>query len=158
MIMKITILAVGKKHDPKLVSVIDDYIGRLTHYTEVSWRLIEAKISSSMNPDQIKNLESDLLLAQLNQGDVVVLLDETGVQLSSIELADKLQGYMNQGRKNIVIIIGGAYGVSENVFKRSDFILSLSKLVFPHQLVRLILVEQLYRAHTILAGEKYNHI
>lgn len=156
--MKITILAVGKKHDPKLVSVIDDYIGRLTHYTEVSWRLIEAKISSSMNPDQIKNLESDLLLAQLNQGDVVVLLDETGVQLSSIELADKLQGYMNQGRKNIVIIIGGAYGVSENVFKRSDFILSLSKLVFPHQLVRLILVEQLYRAHTILAGEKYNHI
>ena len=156
--MKIKILAIGKKHDPKIANAIDDYIGRLNHYTEISWKIIEAKISSSMNPDQIKNLESDLLLNQLDQDDIVLLLDETGVQLSSIELADKIQVYMNKGSKNIVIIIGGAYGVSENVFNRSDFIWSLSKLVFPHQLVRLILVEQLYRAHTILADEKYHHI
>lgn len=156
--MKIKILAIGKKHDPKLATAIDDYIGRLNHYTEISWKIIEAKISSSMNPDQIKDLESDLLLNQLDQDDKVILLDETGVQLSSIELADKIQAYMNQGSKNIVIIIGGAYGVSENVFKRSDFTWSLSKLVFPHQLVRLLLVEQLYRAHTILAGEKYHHM
>lgn len=156
--MKITILAIGKKHDPKLATAIDEYVGRLAHYADLSWKLIEAKISSSMNPDHIKKLESDLLLNQLAQSDKVILLDESGNQLSSIELSDKLQKYMNHGDKNIVFVIGGAYGVGEDIIKRSDFIWSLSKLVFPHQLVRLILIEQLYRAHTILAGEKYHHI
>lgn len=111
-----------------------------------------------MNTDQIKMVESDLLLKNIEPNDEVVLLDETGNQLSSVELSNRLQRYMNHGNKNVVFIIGGAFGVSEELMRRSNYTLSLSKLVFPHQLVRLILIEQLYRAHTILAGEKYHHI
>ena len=156
--MKITILAIGKKHDSKIAPAIDDYNKRLNHYTEVTWKLIEAKISSSMNTDQIKMVESDLLLKNIEPNDEVVLLDETGNQLSSVELSNRLQRYMNHGNKNVVFIIGGAFGVSEELMRRSNYTLSLSKLVYPHQLVRLILIEQLYRAYTILAGEKYHHI
>lgn len=156
--MKITILAIGKKHDSKIAPAIDDYNKRLNHYTDITWKLIEAKISSSMNIDQIKQVESDLLLRNIEPNDEVVLLDETGNQLSSVELSNRLQRYMNHGNKNVVFIIGGAFGVSEELMCRSNYTLSLSKLVFPHQLVRLILIEQLYRAHTILAGEKYHHI
>lgn len=152
------ILAIGKKNDPKLALAIEDYTKRFSHYADISWRLVEAKISRSMKPDQIKRVESDLLLTNIEPSDRVILLDEAGMQLSSIELSNKMQNYMNQGDKGIVFIIGGAYGVNEEVISRSDFIWSLSKLVFPHQLVRLILIEQLYRAHTILAGEKYHHM
>ncbi|MCB9823102.1 23S rRNA (pseudouridine(1915)-N(3))-methyltransferase RlmH [Candidatus Nomurabacteria bacterium] len=156
--MKITILAIGKKHDPKIVSAIEDYTKRLGHYTDVGWNLIEAKISSAMNQEQIKREESSLLLDHIKQNDEVILLDETGEQLNSVGLAQKLQNYMNQANKNVIIIIGGSYGVNEDLMQRSNFTWSLSKLVFPHQLVRLILAEQLYRAHSILAGEKYHHI
>lgn len=156
--MKIKILAIGKKHDPKLIGATNDYNKRLSHYADISWKLIEAKISSSMNPEQIKRAESDLILSQIEQSDEVVLLDETGKQLGSDELSEKLQNYMNRSVKKVVFVIGGAYGVSDDLKHRADLIWSLSSLVFPHQLVRLILIEQLYRAHTILAGEKYHHI
>ncbi len=155
--MKITIVAIGKKHDPKLLSVIEDYTKRLNHYVRCEWKLVEAKITSSMTSEQIKNAESDSISTLLSDEDTVVLLDERGTELSSVELATKLQHFMNSSTKNMVFIIGGAYGVNEKLMKRADFTLSLSKLVFPHQLVRLILIEQLYRAHTILAGEKYHH-
>ncbi len=156
--MKITILAIGKKHDPKLLSSIEDYTKRLQHYTPITWDLIEAKISSSMSPDEIKQIESELLLSKLRPEDKVILLDERGTQLSSIENAQAIQKHLNKGTKHLVFVIGGAYGVSDELKARADFIWSLSPLVFPHQLVRLILVEQLYRAHTILAGEKYHHV
>ena len=155
--MKITIVAIGKKHDPKLLSIIEDYTKRLNHYVKSEWKLVEAKITSSMTNEQIKNAESDVMSSLLSNEDTVILLDERGTELSSVELATKLQHFMNSSTKNMVFIIGGAYGVNEKLMKRADFTLSLSKLVFPHQLVRLILIEQLYRAHTILAGEKYHH-
>ncbi len=156
--MKITILAIGKKHDPKLKSSIEDYCSRLAHYTTLEWNLVEAKISPSQSSDEIRNIESKELVKHISNEDIVILLDETGIQLSSPELANKLQTYMNRGTKRIVLVIGGAFGVTEDFKQRANFIWSLSKLVFPHQLVRLLLAEQLYRAYTILANEKYHHI
>lgn len=155
--MKITILAIGKKHDPKLEAAILEYSKRLSHYVKLEWKLVEVKVTASMPEAAIRDSESKMLEVQLSPEDTIVLLDERGEQLDSPQLAQKLQSYMNQSVKNLVFVIGGAYGVNEIIAKRADFIWSLSSLVFPHQLVRLILTEQLYRAHTILAGEKYHH-
>lgn len=155
--MKITILAIGKKHDPKLKVAIEDYTARLSHYTKLEWKLTEAKITPTMSEDEIRKIESGLLLSHISLGNRVVLLDEYGAELGSAELAQKLQDYMNYSTKNLIFVIGGAYGVNEELKNRADFTWSLSPLVFPHQLVRLILIEQLYRAQTILAGEKYHH-
>lgn len=155
--MKILLLAIGRKHDQKLVDALYEYEKRLEHYADVSWDLVEAKITSSMNPEEIKKAESQVLLARTTTNDTLVLLDETGQQLSSPELAAKIQTFKNSSTKRLVFIIGGAYGVTGEVQQRANLVWSLSKLVFPHQLVRLILVEQLYRAHTILAREKYHH-
>lgn len=154
--MKITILAIGKKHDPKLEAAILGYTKRLNHYVQASWKLVEVKLGN-LAAEEVKRAETKLLIAQLKPEDKVILLDETGSQLSSPENAEKLQNYLNKGTKHLVFIIGGAYGVTDELKTRADFIWSLSPLVFPHQLVRLILVEQLYRAHTILANEKYHH-
>lgn len=154
--MRITILAIGKKHEPKLEAAILDYTKRLGHYTQATWRLVEIKLGN-LSAEEIKRAETKLLIAQIKPEDKVILLDETGVQLSSPENAEKLQKHLNKGTKHLVFIIGGAYGVTDELKTRADFIWSLSPLVFPHQLVRLILVEQLYRAHTILASEKYHH-
>lgn len=155
--MKITVLAIGKKHDPKLRAAIEEYTKRLQHYAPVSWGLVEAKITSSMSENEIKSVESQALLSKISGTDTVVLLDESGTQLNSPIFAERLQNYMNQSVKNLVFIIGGAYGVTDEVKHRAAFTWSLSPLVFPHRLVRLILIEQLYRAHTIIAGEKYHH-
>ncbi len=155
--MKITILAIGKKHDSKLEASIQDYTSRLNHYVKCEWKLVESKITASMNDDQIRRKESDTLRTHISDSDVVTLLDERGSELSSPALAQRIQKFMNSGVQNVVFVIGGAYGVDEAFMQRADFIWSLSKLVFPHQLVRLILAEQLYRAHTILTGEKYHH-
>src|SRR5690606_26864495 len=118
---------------------------------------VEAKIGSSMSPEEIKRVETDLLQSFVAPEDKVILLDETGTELSSVANANRLQNYLNSATKHLVVIIGGAYGVTDELKKRADFIWSLSPLVFPHQLVRLILIEQLYRGFTILAGEKYHH-
>lgn len=155
--MKITILAIGKKHDPKLLAAVNDYSERLSHYTSFEWKLVESKLTTSMSEAQIREVESKLLLSSFEPGSLIVLLDETGRQLNSMQLSQRMQTYMNQGIKRVTFVIGGAYGASDELKNRADFVLSLSELVFPHQHVRLILVEQLYRAHTILAGEKYHH-
>jgi 23S rRNA (pseudouridine1915-N3)-methyltransferase len=156
--MKITILAIGKKHDPKIEESISDYSKRLGRYVKLEWRLLDIKLPPSANGDKIRTLESNVIRKELNQSDTSILLDERGNSLTSPEFANTIQGFMNSGLQNIVFIIGGAYGVDDDLFNHVDFRLSLSKLVFPHQLVRLILLEQIYRAHTILAGEKYHHV
>ena len=155
--MRITILAIGKKHDPKLVDAIMDYTKRLKYYSPVQWELVEVKITPSMNSEQIKTAESNILYSKINASDTVVLLDERGNELSSPTLAKQIQNYLNTSVQNVVFIIGGAYGIDTVLQQRADLIWSLSSLVFPHQLVRLILIEQLYRVHTILAGEQYHH-
>ena len=156
--MKLVILAIGKRHDPNLLKAIDNYTKRVKNYSPVQWELCEAKISSSMDASEIKILESNLLLSKIKPNDQVVLLDETGTQFDSVGLSKRLQQYMNSSTKSLVFIIGGAYGISSELNKRANFVWSLSSLVLPHQLVRLVLIEQLYRAYTILAGEKYHHI
>lgn len=155
--MKIAILAIGKKHEPKIEDMIEEYTQRLSRYVTFEWKLVEAKITASMTSAQIKAAESAVLLEKLRSSDIVIVLDEHGSELGSDLLAQRLEKFMNTSVQNVVFIIGGAYGVDESLKERADFIWSLSKLVFPHQLVRLILAEQLYRAHTILAGEKYHH-
>lgn len=155
--MKIIILAISKKNDKMLTNAISDYSQRLRHYTKLEWNLVETKILPSFSEDEIRRAESELLLQALDPEDTIILLDEIGEQLQSPQLAKKLQSYMNRATRSLIFIIGGAYGVDERLKDRADFIWSLSELVFPHQLVRLILAEQLYRAHTILAGEKYHH-
>lgn len=156
--MKITILAIGKKHDPKLSVAIEEYCRRLHHYTKCEWKLVEAKTTQSMTEQEIRDSESEVITNTIPSGSTVILLDERGSQLSSPEIAKKIQRYRNNSIKDLVFIIGGAYGVNESLMQKADFTWSFSKLVFPHQLVRLVLVEQLYRAHTILAGEKYHHL
>lgn len=155
--MKITILAIGKRHDPNLADAIFDYTKRLGHYTNIGWHLVDAKVTGSMRPDQIRAVESAVLLQNLDDQDKVILLDETGTQLSSTENAEAIQKHRNKATKHLVFVIGGAYGVSDELKERADFVWSLSKLVLPHQLVRLVLIEQLYRAFTILGGEQYHH-
>lgn len=155
--MKITILAIGRKHEPKLSDAIEGYTKRLNHYCPTSWKLVEAKITSSMSPDEIKRAETQVLLAGTNPEDKIILLDESGTQLSSTQNAEALQKHLNKSTKHLVFIIGGAYGVTDQLKNQADFNWSLSNLVFPHQLVRLILVEQLYRGFTIVNNEKYHH-
>lgn len=155
--MKISILAIGKKHDPKLISAIEDYTKRLNRYCPTSWELVEALITSSMSPDEIKRVESKKILSHIKPEDKIILLDENGAELSSTQNAEALQKHLNKSTKHLVFVIGGAYGVTEELKSRADFIWSLSNLVFPHQLVRLILVEQLYRGFTIINNEKYHH-
>lgn len=155
--MNITIITVGKKHDSKLIAAIEDYQKRASRYMPLQWRYAQIKHSSSDNIELIKKRESQKIISLLDPSDWVCLLDETGTTATTPQLAEKIEHCKNNSVRNIVFIIGGAFGVDETIAKRADFILSLSRLVFPHQLVRLILVEQIYRAHTILAGENYHH-
>ncbi|MBI5126341.1 MAG: 23S rRNA (pseudouridine(1915)-N(3))-methyltransferase RlmH [Candidatus Taylorbacteria bacterium] len=147
--MKILLISVGKKHDPAFLDAITDFTHRISHYTPVEWKFL--------NPsDNIKS-ESVDILASVNERDYVVLLDERGKQMSSPDLAQFLEKRLNESVHRLVFIIGGAFGVDEEVRKRAHTTIALSQLVFPHQLVRLILAEQIYRAFTILRGEKYHH-
>lgn len=155
--MKIIIIAVGKKHDDKLVSAISKYEQRCQRYLPLEWRYITTKSTPSTDITTLKRQESQKILSQLRPEDWVCLLDETGKEISTPQLAENIEHCKNNSIKNMVFIIGGAYGVDSSVIQRADFSWSLSPLVFPHQLVRLILTEQLYRAHTILAGEHYHH-
>ena len=156
--MKINFWSVGKTHEPYVKEGIELFTKRITHYYPIEWKIFpNAKIVSSMNEEQIKKAEASALLSALQNDDVLVALDENGKQLNSIELANFIQQKANESTKNIIFLIGGAYGIHESVLKRCDFKWSLSKLVFPHQLVRLILAEQIYRACTIIRNEKYHH-
>ncbi len=145
---QILIISVGKKHDVLLADAIAHYEGRLKHYCKLSWLLIPS--SSAIE-------ETAAILHKLNNDDVVILLDETGKSIANQQLADMIDSAQNQSVKRLVFIIGGAYGVTEELKERANQVISLSSLIFPHQLVRLILLEQLYRSYSILAGSSYHH-
>lgn len=156
--MKIYLLSVGKSHEPHVNDGIEIFTKRISHYYPVEWKILpNAKNSGLLNEEQIKKAEATAILNALQTDDLLIALDEKGKQLSSIELAGFIQQKANESAKNLVFLIGGAYGIHESIFKRADLKWSLSKLVFPHQLVRLILVEQIYRACTIIRNEKYHH-
>lgn len=154
--MKLICIAIGKKHDPTLASAIDDYTKRLGRYTPLTWQLLPAA-KGKMGVEETKRTEAAQLRVVLQDDDYIVLLDEHGAQLTSNELAGILDELDMQSVKRIVFIIGGAFGVTDEIKQRADVIWSLSVLTFPHQLVRLLLAEQLYRANTIRRGEPYHH-
>lgn len=149
----IRIIAIGKKHESWVQGGITRYEKRLKRPFVTEWVLLP---HSAGNGDQARQEESTRILARLSRDDFVVLLDEKGSNIDSPALAKLLTNPLERS-KDIVIIIGGAYGVNETLFKRADFVWSLSLLVFPHQLVRLMLAEQLYRAQEISSGGPYHH-
>lgn len=151
--MTVRILAIGKKHESWVSSGIDRYERRLRKPFDVSWQMLP---HSSREGEAARAEESDRVLAKLAADEFVVLLDERGRNLDSPELARELRGAFDSGRR-VACIIGGAYGVDDRLRGRADLVWSLSRLVFPHQLVRLILAEQLYRAQEIAAGRPYHH-
>lgn len=153
-----TLICVGKTVTPYLIEGEEEYLKRLKHYGKVEKiEIPELKNARKLSQDQIKMEEGKLILSKLNAGEILILLDENGTEYSSTKFATFLQKKMNQGGKGIVFVIGGAYGFSDEVYAASNGKISLSKMTFSHQMVRLFFLEQLYRAHTILKGEPYHH-
>ena len=156
--MKFQFWSVGKENESYVDEGIQLFTKRINNYYPAVWNIINSpKNASKMEEIELKNAEGDILLGNLKKDDYVILLDERGKQMSSEKLAIKIQELANESRKNIIILIGGAYGVSKEVMKRADLIWCLSDLVFPHQIVRLMLSEQIYRACSIIRNEKYHH-
>lgn len=149
--MVIKILSVGTKPSPEISSVITDYSKRLPRNISIVWQYLKTSNTGDVSTSKLQ--ESESILRAIKDSDKVILLDETGRQLSSPELSELIFDSL----QDTVLIIGGAYGVNEKVFQRADFTWSLSKLVFPHQLVRVILAEQIYRAHSISINHPYHH-
>lgn len=152
--MAIRILAVGKKHEPWVAAGIERYEKRLRKPFSVTWQLVQ---HSSRGDEAARKEESVRLLDKIKADEKVFLLDERGSSFDSLAFAKTLAGPVYSG-KNVCIIIGGSFGVDESVRKRSDTVISFSKMVFPHQLVRLILLEQLYRAQEINTNGSYHHV
>ena len=156
--MKITLLTVGKTDKDWVRQGLDIYVSRLKHYIPFGIvEIPELKNVSALSKEQIKNKEGELILKNIRPTDDVILLDERGKQYTSVELAKIIQDKISYAGKDIVFIIGGAYGFSEAVYQRAGSKLSLSKMTFSHQMVRAIFTEQLYRAFTIIKGEPYHH-
>ena len=153
--MKIAIWSVGKANEAYIKEGVDQFTKRIGHYYPLDWQLIMP--SKLTEPSQIKKAEAASILKALTPTDVLILLDEKGKMLSSPGLAKLIQQKANQSAQKLVFLIGGAYGVAEEVKTRAQFTWSISELVFPHMLVRLILAEQIYRACSILDNEKYHH-
>lgn len=156
--MKMTLITVGKTDVKWVREGLDLYKSRLTHYIQFNVvEIPELKNVSSLTQEQIKAREGELLLAQIRPGDDVILMDEHGKQFRSVEFASMLQNKMACSGRDIVFVIGGAYGFSREVYSRADSKISLSEMTFSHQMVRVIFTEQLYRAFTIMRGEPYHH-
>ena len=156
--MKITLVTVGKTDKEWVRQGIDVYVSRLKHYIPFSMiEIPELKNVSAMTTAQIKSKEGELILKHVRPTDDLILMDERGRQYTSVELAKVLQDKISYSGKDIVFVIGGAYGFSEAVYSRANSKISLSKMTFSHQMVRAIFAEQIYRAFTIMRGEPYHH-
>ena len=147
----------GKTVDARLQSLIDDYQQRLKHYVPFELVVIpDIKNAKSLSQEQLKSAEGDAILSRLTPATDVVLLDEHGREYRSVEFADYLQKKMSSGR-DLAFVIGGAFGFSPAVYERANGKLSLSQMTFSHQMIRIMAIEQIYRAMTILRGEPYHH-
>lgn len=156
--MNIKVLAIGRTDDKQLLQLIDLYVKRLSHYVKFNLEIIpDLKNTKNLSEAQQKEKEGELILKKLSPTDVLVLLDENGKQFSSVDFSNYLQKRMNAGSKTLVFVIGGPYGFSETVYAKAQGKISLSKMTFSHQMVRLFVVEQIYRAFTILRNEPYHH-
>jgi 23S rRNA (pseudouridine1915-N3)-methyltransferase len=155
--MKITLLVVGKTTDTHIQALVQEYQKRLLHYVPFALTVIpELKNTKSLTVEQQKQEEGELILRNVTASMDMILLDERGKEYRSIEFADYIQKKMSSGR-DLVFVVGGPYGFSEAVYKRANGKISLSKMTFSHQMIRLFFVEQIYRAMTILRGEPYHH-
>ena len=154
--MKITLLVVGKTTDKHLETLICDYCGRLKHYIPFDTQVIGDVVKGKVSMDMQKKQEGELILKAVGTSAIVILLDERGEQFRSIEFATYLQKLMSSGR-DVVFVVGGPYGFSKEVYDRANGMISLSKMTFSHQMIRLLFVEQLYRACTIIKHEPYHH-
>lgn len=156
--MNIKLIAVGKTDNPALQQLISTYEKRLSYYINFELQLLpDIKNSKSVSENQQKIKEGELILSNVEPSHHLILLDERGKEYTSIDFADELQKKMNAGIKQLTFVIGGPYGFSHEVYQRANSKLSLSKLTFSHQMIRLFFVEQLYRGFTILRNEPYHH-
>jgi len=156
--MQITLIAIGKTDKSELEGLIAVYENRLKHYIKFQMDIIpDIKNRKNLSEAQQKEKEGELILSQLQPTDTLILLDEKGKQYSSMDFAQFLQKRMNSGIKNLVLVIGGPYGFSDAVYAKSSGKISLSKMTFSHQMVRLFIIEQIYRGFTILKNEPYHH-
>lgn len=157
--MKITLILNGKTEDDHIIKGFAVYEQRLKHYISFETVVIPAlKNTKALSIDQQKQKEAELILKHLQNPDKVILLDENGKEYNSVEFSGFIQQQMNSGIKNLVFVVGGPYGFSDEIYKRANGKLSLSKMTFSHQMVRLFFIEQVYRAMTILKNEPYHHI
>ena len=155
--MKVTLLVVGKTTDEHIDTLIEEYQKRLTHYLPFTLQVVpELKNTKSLTEEQQKQAEGEMIMRAITPSTDLILLDEHGKEYRSIEFADYLQKRMSSGR-DVVFVVGGPYGFADAVYQRANGKISLSKMTFSHQMVRLFFVEQLYRAMTILRGEPYHH-
>ncbi len=156
--MKVKLLVTGPTNMKFVEQGFNEFASRLKHYTDFEFIVIPAhKNSGKLEPGELKIKEAESIAAKLLPSDFVVLLDEKGAEYTSVEFSAFLQKRMNSGVKNLVFVVGGAFGFSEKMYERANSKLSLSKMTFSHQLIRLIFAEQLYRAFTILRNEKYHN-
>ena len=156
--MKISFWSIGKAHEAYVKTGVDEFTKRLSNYFPVQWTIIPVpKNAGMLSEADLKKREGDMILGFLKDDDYLIALDERGKELTSEGLAQFIQQRANESSRHLVFLIGGAFGLDESVLKAAKLKWSLSPLTFPHQLVRLILAEQVYRACTILRNEKYHH-
>lgn len=156
--MKLIFKAIGKPHEPFVKEGVETFTKRVGHYFPATWQIVPMpRNAGNLHAAALKEEEGKLLMQGISPDDFIVLLDERGKMLNSEAFAQFIQDRANASVRNLIFLIGGAYGVSEMVKQRANYCWSLSPLVFPHQLVRLILAEQVYRACSILQNEKYHH-
>jgi 23S rRNA (pseudouridine1915-N3)-methyltransferase len=156
--MKIKLLLIGKTDSDILSNGVDDYLKRIKHYIPFEMSIIpDLKNTKNLSESQQKQKEGELILNFINPGDFLVLLDEKGKVFTSVEFSRFMEKQMIAGLKNLNFIVGGPYGFSDEVYKKCNSKISLSRMTFSHQMVRLIFAEQLYRAMTIIKGEPYHH-
>lgn len=156
--MNIKLIAIGKTDNKQLQSLMDDYQKRLSFYVKFDMEIIaDIKNVKNLSELQQKEKEGELILSKISPTDQLILLDENGKNFSSMEFSTELQKKMNSGVKTLVYVIGGPYGFSETVYQKAQGKISLSKMTFSHQMVRLFFIEQLYRGFTILKNEPYHH-
>lgn len=156
--MQIKLLAIGKTDHQQLQMLIDDYQKRLGFYIKFDFEIIpDLKKAKNLSEEQQKQKEGELILSKLNPTDLLILLDENGKHYNSVAFSEYLQKQMNSGLKQLVFAIGGPYGFSKEVYDKANGKIALSKMTFSHQMIRLFMIEQLYRAFTILRNEPYHH-
>ena len=156
--MEITLIVIGKTNAKYLIEGLDEYTRRLKHNITYNINILpDIKNTKNLTEEQQKETEGKLILNALKPGDFLVLLDERGKEFSSMQFSDYLQRKMNSGLRRLVFVVGGPYGFSKDVYNKADEKLSLSKMTFSHEMIRLFFTEQIYRAMTIIRGEPYHH-